>query len=322
MRADWRFIHEYYTGMCAHLLERSFGAEVALHEPETIVTFEDHLSYVHRSPMHVNHGLLPNVRALSRAHRAFAARYGLAEHGYLQPQLDAGDSGNTGSQGISHALMAEGYALPGQLIVGTDSHTPHSGALGCVAFGVGTTDIASAFVTGAVRLAMPQVLRVEVDEPLQAGVTAKDLVLHLLALPSIRAGAGVGKVFEFGGAGVRALGIDERATLTNMTAELGGFTGIVEPDAGNRALPEGAARHRLPTRAVDEERCRRRLQRRHPHRCGRAVADGRAARRPRQRRAAERDRRAPAHRHRLRRLVHRRQARGLRPVPRGAVVGR
>ncbi len=62
-------------------------------------------------------------------------------------------------------------------------------------------------------------------------MTAKDLVLHLLAEPSIRAGAGIGKVFEFGGAGVRGLSIDERATLTNMTAELGGFTGIVEPDA-------------------------------------------------------------------------------------------
>jgi homoaconitase/3-isopropylmalate dehydratase large subunit len=99
-----------------------------------------------------------------------------------------------------------------------------------VAFGVGTTDIANAFMTGAVRFAMPEVLRIEVDGRLPVGVSAKDLVLHLLALPAIRAGAGVGRVFEFGGTAVRALGIDERATLTNMTAELGGFTGMVEPD--------------------------------------------------------------------------------------------
>jgi 3-isopropylmalate/(R)-2-methylmalate dehydratase large subunit len=117
------------------------------------------------------------------------------------------------------------------VVVGTDSHTPHSGALGCVAFGVGTTDMANAFVTGAVRMTVPAVLRVDLDGELPPGVTAKDLVLHLLALPQIRAGAGVGKVFEFGGAVVRALPTDERATLTNMTAELGGFTGIVEPDA-------------------------------------------------------------------------------------------
>ena len=146
----------------------------------------------------------------------------------LRAKLGAG--GDLGAEGISHALMAERYALPGELIVGTDSHTPHSGALGCVAFGVGTTDMANAFMTGAVRAGAPEVLRIEVDGALAPGVSAKDLVLHLLALPAIRAGAGVGRVFEFGGAAVRALDIDERATLTNMVAELGGFTGLVEPD--------------------------------------------------------------------------------------------
>jgi 3-isopropylmalate/(R)-2-methylmalate dehydratase large subunit len=169
------------------------------------------------------------VVGLSRAHRAFVERFGLTHHGYLQ-ELDAGDVGNTGSQGISHALVAERYALPGQLVVGTDSHTTHSGALGCVAFGVGTTDMANAFVTGAVRLTMPPSLRVELRGPLPAGITAKDVVLHLLALPSMRAGEGVGRVFEFGGSAVRAMSVDERATLTNMVAELGGFTGIVAPD--------------------------------------------------------------------------------------------
>ncbi len=230
VRPDYRFIHEYYTGMCAHLLEREFGDGLALAEPQSILAFEDHLSYVHRSPVHVGNGLVGNVRALSESHRGFVERHRLVSHGYLQPQLAAGDPGNTGSQGISHAMMAEQYALPGQLIVGTDSHTPHSGALGCVAYGVGTTDMANAFVTHAARLTMPAVTRVEFDGVLPMGVTAKDLALHLLAMPAIRAGGGVGKVFEFGGAVVRALAIDERATLTNMTAELGGFTGLVEPD--------------------------------------------------------------------------------------------
>ncbi len=230
VRADFRFIHEYYTGMCAHLLDDALGTDLTLFEPGSILTFEDHLSYVHRSPVHVKGNLVGNVAGLSRAHRAFARRFHLVEHGYLQPQLSAGDAGNTGSEGISHAMMAERYALPGQLVVGTDSHTPHSGAVGCVAFGIGTTDMANAFVTGAVRMVMPDVLRVEFNGRLPAGVTAKDLVLHLLADPVIRSGAGVGKVFEFGGSVVGALSTDERATLTNMTAELGGFTGIVEPD--------------------------------------------------------------------------------------------
>jgi 3-isopropylmalate/(R)-2-methylmalate dehydratase large subunit len=97
---------------------------------------------------------------------------------------------------------------------------------------LGTTDMANAFVTGAVRFTMPEVLRIECEGVLPPGVSARDLVLHLLALPPILAGAGagVGRGFEFGGSAVRALSTDERATLTNMTAELGGFTGMVEPD--------------------------------------------------------------------------------------------
>ncbi len=220
--ADLRFVHEYYTGMCAHLLESRCGPGYRLHDPASIVCFEDHLSYVQRSPLHVGQGLVAGVRRLSGAHRAFVARHGLVNHGYRAE--------GEGSEGISHAMVAERYARPGMLIVGTDSHTPHSGALGCVAFGVGSTDMANAFVTGAVRFALPPVLRIEVDAPLPPGVSAKDLMLHLLALPALREGAGVGHVFEFGGAGVRALSTDERATLTNMTAELGGFTGLVEPD--------------------------------------------------------------------------------------------
>ena len=229
VRADWRFIHEYYTGMCAHKLHEAFGRPLALHEPRSIVLFEDHTSYVEQSPVHLKHGLVPNVAAMIRAHREFAAECGLRSHRTLTEEEAARDDGGNVA-GISHAMVAEHYALPGQVVVGTDSHTPHSGALGCVAFGVGTTDMANAFVTGAVRLTVPHTLRIQLDGALPAGVTAKDLVLHLLALPGIRKGDGVGKVFEFGGAALRALRTDERATLTNMSAELGGFTGIVEPD--------------------------------------------------------------------------------------------
>jgi 3-isopropylmalate/(R)-2-methylmalate dehydratase large subunit len=223
VQADLRFIHEYYTGLCADLLRETFDDRVELLDTASIVTFEDHLSYAHRSAAHVKGGLMTGVREMSRAHRDFVARHGLRDHGCLP--------GGEGSEGISHALVAEQYALPGRLVAGTDSHTPHSGALGCVAFGVGTTDIANAFVTGAVRFTMPEVLRIELVGRLPAGLTAKDIVLHLLAEPRIRAGAGVGKVFEFGGPVIAALSTDERATLTNMTAELGGFTGLVEPDA-------------------------------------------------------------------------------------------
>lgn len=229
LRADWRFIHEYYTGMAAHLLETAFGPQFAPHDPASVVVFEDHTSYVEESPAHLKAGLVPNMRAMQQAQRDFVQRHGLRCHRTLTDEEAAGDDGSNVA-GISHAMMAERYALPGQLVAGTDSHTPHSGALGCVAFGVGTTDMANAFATGAVRMTLGPVLRVQLDGRLPAGVTAKDLVLHLLALPEIRSGGGVGKVFEFGGAAVRSMSTDERATLTNMTAELGGLTGIVEPD--------------------------------------------------------------------------------------------
>lgn len=230
VRADWRFIHEYYTGMAAHMLHANFGRPLALHDTASIIVFEDHTSYVEESPAHVRGGLVPNVQRMVQAQRDFAAAYGLRTHRTLsEPEAAADDGRNVA--GISHAMVAEHYALPGQLVVGTDSHTPHSGALGCVAFGVGTTDMANAFMTGAVRLTLPQTLRVVLEGRLPEGITAKDIALHLLAMPRIRDGAGLGKVFEFEGPVVAALGTDERAPLTNMTAELGGFTGIVAPDA-------------------------------------------------------------------------------------------
>ena len=229
VQADWRFIHEYYTGMANTLLEHALGSTLRLQRPEQIVVFEDHTSYVDESPAHIRAGLITQMHAMNQAQRNFAHRHGLRLHRTLTDTEAALDDGSNVA-GISHAMMAEHYALPGQVVAGTDSHTPHSGALGCVAFGVGTTDMANAFVTGAVRMTWPENIRVNLRGTLPAGVTAKDLLLHLLALPLIRGGAGVGKVFEFTGEGITRLSTDERATLTNMTAELGGLSGIVAPD--------------------------------------------------------------------------------------------
>ena len=230
VRADWRFIHEYYTGMADTLMSNALGKDFTLHSPEQIVVFEDHTSYVEESPAHVRGGLIANMHAMSQAQRNFAARHGLRMHRTLTDAEVLQDDGRNVA-GISHAMVAEHYALPGQVVVGTDSHTPHSGALGCVAFGVGTTDMANAFVTGAVRVTLPECVRIELQGRLPAGVTAKDLMLHLLATAYIRSGSGVGKVFEFAGEGIAQLRTDERATLTNMCAELGGLSGIVAPDA-------------------------------------------------------------------------------------------
>jgi 3-isopropylmalate/(R)-2-methylmalate dehydratase large subunit len=229
VKADWRFIHEYYTGMAAHMLDQTYGEALSIQEPDSVIVFEDHTSYVDESPVHVRLGLVPNMLAMQQAQRRFVARHSLRQH-QTQTEQEVSVERSSNRAGISHAMMAEHYVLPGQLVAGTDSHTPHSGALGCVAFGVGTTDMANALVAGAVRLTFASSVRIELSGKLPSGVTAKDVVLHLLALPWIRAGGGIGKVFEFCGSVVSAMSIDERATLANMTAELGGLTGIVAPD--------------------------------------------------------------------------------------------
>jgi 3-isopropylmalate/(R)-2-methylmalate dehydratase large subunit len=136
-----------------------------------------------------------------------------------------------GSEGICHAIVTERYAMPGQIVAGTDSHTPHAGTLGCLAFGIGASDMASAWLTGDVRLIVPQTCRVTLHGRLGRGVAAKDLMLHLLRLPYVRDGRAIGQVIEYGGEAIAAMNTDERATLTNMAAEIGGFTGIVAPDA-------------------------------------------------------------------------------------------
>ncbi|NIE75914.1 3-isopropylmalate dehydratase [Pantoea sp. Ap-967] len=222
LSADWRFSHDYFTGMCAHLMHGAFGQALELARPSEIIAFQDHLILASQSFPHVRDNLLAAVGGLASAHDEFVRRYPVRAHGALV--------GLSGSEGICHALLTEQYALPGQVVVGTDSHTPHSGALGCLAFGAGATDIANSWATGFIRCRMPEVIKVELTGKLRAGVTAKDIVLELLRSEPIRQGQAIGAVFEYSGEAVAALSIDERATLTNMVAELGGFTGIVIPD--------------------------------------------------------------------------------------------
>ena len=147
-----RVLHRHVR---AHAARRPSAGRWRCTTRRRIVVFEDHTSYVDESPAHVRGGLVPNVhRDVSRRSARSSSAYGLRTHRTLTEAEAAADDGSNVA-GISHAMMAEHYALPGQVVVGTDSHTPHSGALGCVAFGVGTTDMANAFVTGAVRLTVP-----------------------------------------------------------------------------------------------------------------------------------------------------------------------
>ncbi|MBS1766191.1 MAG: 3-isopropylmalate dehydratase [Acidobacteria bacterium] len=225
VQADWRFSHEYVTPMAATFLRAARGAGARVKDPSTVLAFRDHLTFLHHSmkPEHRAMGLLEVAQRLKGFQETFCAEQGIRLHGELPD--------GSGSEGICHSIMAERYACPGQVVVGTDSHTPHAGALGCLAFGVGTTDIANAWVTGDVRVTVPGTLRVILRGRLRAGVSAKDLVLHLLAQPLIRDGGAIGLVVEYQGEALADLDTDERATLTNMAAEIGGFTGLLAPDA-------------------------------------------------------------------------------------------
>ena len=234
VRTGLRFSHEYVTPMAAALLREFAGPDARIAEPTSVLMFRDHLTLLDEAmrPEHVAMGLLDAALALEAEQRAFAESQGVRLYGERGRRPGArGGTAAAGSEAICHAKVLEAYALPGQVIVGSDSHTPHAGAVGCVAFGVGATAIANAWLTRDVRVAVPPTVRVEIDGVARPGVTAKDMMLELLRHPHVRSGGAVGQVVEYAGSAVAALSVDERATLTNMAAEVGAFTGLVAPDA-------------------------------------------------------------------------------------------
>lgn len=242
LRADLRFSHEYVTPMASTFWE-DFAGDAGLNHTESIVFFRDHLAFLDEVITEETKaaGLLDAAHALHDRQREFAAAKGVRLHGELPDR--------TGSEGICHIMVQDRYALPGQIIIGSDSHTPHSGALGCVAFGVGTSAIVNAWATRDVRLEVPESIRVNITGEPPPGVVAKDLILELLRHPTVKSGEAIGRIIEFTGEAVEALSIDERATLTNMAAEVGGFTGVIAPDekavawiAGRRGVPAAEVR--------------------------------------------------------------------------------
>lgn len=131
-------------------------------------------------------------------------------------------------KGICHAVMPEmGLLKPGMFAAGGDSHSPHGGAFGCFIAGYGATDMVGVVATGETWLIVPGVIRIDIDGAFGPGVAAKDVMLALAARIGMD---NAGFVTEFGGSAVRAMPMAERMVLTNMSAELGADTGIIEPD--------------------------------------------------------------------------------------------
>jgi len=130
--------------------------------------------------------------------------------------------------GICHQLHLENFAKPGKTLIGSDSHTPTAGGVGALAIGAGGLSVALAMAGEAYMLPMPKVVRVNLTGQLSGWASAKDVILHLLGLLTVK--GGVGKVMEFTGPGVATLTVPERATITNMGAELGATTSIFPSD--------------------------------------------------------------------------------------------
>jgi aconitate hydratase len=130
--------------------------------------------------------------------------------------------------GICHQVHLERFGVPGQTLLGSDSHTPTGGGIGMIAIGAGGLDVAVAMAGGPFYLNMPRVVLVNLTGKLGPWVSAKDVILELLRQLSVK--GGVGKIIEYGGPGVRSLSVPERATITNMGAELGASTSIFPSD--------------------------------------------------------------------------------------------
>jgi len=244
-RTDLRFSHEYVTPMASAFFEEKVGKGEPVNDPGSIVFFRDHLTFLAMAmtPERKAQGLLEVADQLRIKQEEFSREQGVTLHG---------ETGHGGSEAICHSKILESYAEPGQLIIGSDSHTPHSGALGCVAFGDGTTAIFNSWITRDVYSYVPETVRVVCRGQAPAGITAKDMMLAILATDYVRDGKAIGKMMEYCGEAVEALSIDERATMTNMAAEVGAFSGIVAPD---ERTVEFLARERGMAPEVARELC-------------------------------------------------------------------
>jgi 3-isopropylmalate/(R)-2-methylmalate dehydratase large subunit len=228
---DRVFLHER-TGSIALESLRQSGRPVA--DPSRVFCTMDHI--VDTLPGRGDDTRMPSGREFILATRAAARAAGIRLFDVRDPD-----------QGIVHVISPElGIVLPGATVVCPDSHTCTQGALGALAWGIGSTEAEHALATGTLRVTRPKTLRVTFEGRLPDGVTAKDLSLALLRRHGAAGGSGC--AVEYAGAAVRALDMEARLTLCNMATEFAAMTGMIAPDdttfeylAGRRYAPRGAA---------------------------------------------------------------------------------
>ena len=184
------------------------------------------------SVAYVDHNTLQSGFMNADDHRfiqSMAAKYGLK---FSRP-------GN----GICHQVHLERFGIPGKTLIGSDSHTPTAGGIGMLAMGAGGLDVACAMGGGAYYINMPKIIKIDLKGKLKPGVTAKDVSLELLRILTVK--GGVGCIMEWGGEGVKGLSVPERATITNMGAELGATSSIFPSDEITRAFLKAQGREEV-----------------------------------------------------------------------------
>ena len=224
--------------IAAHLLSGDMtpGSEVALRIDQTLTQdATGTMAYLALEGMNI-----PRVKTeLSIAyvdHNTLQCGFENADdHQYLQTvAAKYGVRFSRPGNGICHQVHLERFGKPGKTLIGSDSHTPTAGGLGMLAFGAGGMDVAAAMGGGAYYITMPKMFRVNLTGSLHGGVTAKDISLEILRILSVK--GGVGAIIEWGGPGVAALSVPERATITNMGAELGATTSVFPADDVTKAF--------------------------------------------------------------------------------------
>ena len=216
-RVDGGYSHEFTSAQVHVFLEENFGKDYTIPNPEKFAVFEDHLIYADGVPRMAPFG--DQIQTLRDLQRAFQKHTGVRDY-----------SARRGvSPGICHQVAREQFIEPGDFIQATDSHTCMGGGNNALAHGVGTTEYAALIQSGFTLVRVPESIRFNLKGELQPGVTAKDLMLHIL-LHHAKPQHTLNRIMEFGGEGLAALSMDERATLTNMATECSARTGICEAD--------------------------------------------------------------------------------------------
>lgn len=175
------------------------------------------------------------------------------DHRYLQSVANKyGVIYSRCGNGNCHQVHLERFAKPGKTLLGSDSHTPTSGAMACLAIGAGGLDVACAMAGRPFTLKMPEVVKVELIGKMRHGVSSKDIILKVLSLITVK--GGVGKVMEYAGEGIRTLSLTERATITNMGAELGATSSVFPSDENTFEFlsKQGRAEDYYPLSADDD----------------------------------------------------------------------